>query len=280
MAITQIRPPLTDTRKYLKTETVNDLCHCSSVTKLNCHLTMSVHCILALLILVLTLDDQVYSGKITGGHEAVPHSRPYMVLLERNMSDGKKKYCGGFLLNEDFVMTAAHCQAKSYIVVLGLHSVHSSKETQRISVEEAFPHEQFNPISFVNDVMLLKLTTKAKFNENVKPIPLASRDNGTLPKSCILSGWGRTDKNNNYMSPTLMEISVTLIDDKKCAIENFYCSQGDTGPAEGDSGGPLVCEDGKAFGVVSSAVTPHSGGPDIYRYSKIPDSRNWIFSER
>lgn len=58
MQITQIRPPLTDTRKYLKTETMNDLCHCSSVTKLNCHLTMSVHCILAILILVMTLDDQ------------------------------------------------------------------------------------------------------------------------------------------------------------------------------------------------------------------------------
>ncbi|XP_039859337.1 granzyme G-like [Simochromis diagramma] len=237
---------------------------------------MSVH-FLALLVLVLTLEEQVYLGKITGGHEAVPHSRPYMVLLERNMSDGQKKYCGGFLLNEDFVMTAAHCHAKSYIVVVGLHNVRSSKETQRISVEETFPHEQFNPISFVNDVMLLKLSTKANFNKNVKPIPLASRDNGTLPKSCILSGWGRTDKNGTYMSPTLMETSVTLIDNKECTMENFYCSQGDTGPAEGDSGGPLVCEDGKAFGVVSSAVRPHSGGSDIYRYSKIPDSRNWIF---
>ncbi|XP_031605512.1 granzyme G-like [Oreochromis aureus] len=238
---------------------------------------MSVHCILAILILVLTLDDQVYSGKIIGGHEAVPHSRPYMVLLERNMPDGKKKYCGGFLLNEDFVMTAAHCHAKSYVVLLGAHNVNSNSEIQRIFVEQAFPHKQFNATSFVNDVMLLKLRTKAKFNENVTAIPLASHDSGTLPKSCILSGWGRTDKNNNYMSPKLMETTVTLIDNKECTMENFYCSQGDTGPAEGDSGGPLVCEDGKAFGVVSSAVT-HSAGPDIYRYSKIPDSRNWIFS--
>uniref|UniRef100_A0A3Q0TB97 Peptidase S1 domain-containing protein n=1 Tax=Amphilophus citrinellus TaxID=61819 RepID=A0A3Q0TB97_AMPCI len=57
-------------------------------------------------------DDHhlIHSGKIVGGHEAVPHSRPYMVLLERHMSNGQIKYCGGFLLNEDFVMTAAHCQ--------------------------------------------------------------------------------------------------------------------------------------------------------------------------
>lgn len=96
---------------------------------------MFIHCNLATLIFVLTLDRHgklhflqfdfteyndnianyvcifpVYT--ILGGHEAVPHSRPYMVFLERHMSDGRKKYCAGFLLNEDFVMTAAHGQAE------------------------------------------------------------------------------------------------------------------------------------------------------------------------
>uniref|UniRef100_A0A3Q3RBV2 Peptidase S1 domain-containing protein n=1 Tax=Monopterus albus TaxID=43700 RepID=A0A3Q3RBV2_MONAL len=54
-----------------------------------------------------------HTAKIIGGHEAVPHSRTYMALLECHTSNGEKKYCGGFLLNEDFVITAAHCQAKS-----------------------------------------------------------------------------------------------------------------------------------------------------------------------
>ncbi|XP_030583863.1 mast cell protease 1A-like [Archocentrus centrarchus] len=237
---------------------------------------MSIHCKLAILITVLTLENHVHSGKIVGGHEAVPHSRPYMVLLERHMSNGQIKYCGGFLLNEDFVMTAAHCQAKNYTISLGVHNIHGSNEIQRISVEQAFPHQHFNGTSFVNDVMLLKLTSKAKFSGNVKAIPLAGRIDGALPKSCLVPGWGRTDRNSKYISPKLMEVNVTLIDNEACFLENFYCSQGETGPAEGDSGGPLVCEDGKAFGVVSSAVTPHSGGPDIYRYSKIPDSRDWI----
>uniref|UniRef100_A0A3Q4GNR4 trypsin n=1 Tax=Neolamprologus brichardi TaxID=32507 RepID=A0A3Q4GNR4_NEOBR len=222
---------------------------------------MFIHCNLATLIFVLTLDRHVYT--ILGGHEAVPHSRPYMVLLQRHMSDGRKKYGAGFLLNEDFVMTAAHCHAESYTALLGVHNVSSNSEIQRISVEQQFPHKYFNQTSFINDVMLLKLSSKAKFSENVKPIPLASHDDGTLPKSCIFSGWGRTHRNSKYFSPTLMETSVTLIDNKYCTMENFYCSQGDTGPSEGDSGGPLVCEDGKAYGVVSSVVTPHSGA-DIY----------------
>ncbi|CAI5639321.1 unnamed protein product [Oreochromis niloticus] len=279
---------------------------------------MFIHCNLATLIFVLTLDRHVYT--ILGGHEAVPHSRPYMVLLERHMSDGRKKYCAGFLLNQDFVMTAAHGQAESYIALLGVHSVYHHNEIQCISVEQPFPHKYFNQISFKNDVMLLKvrvslyrkynimkmvsptllflnaplnsslkkknqftvfilfclffpvqLSSKAILNENVKPSPLASHDDGTLPKSCIVSGWGRADRNRNYMSPKLMEVSVTLIDDKECTMENFYCSQGETGPSEGDSSGPLVCEDGKAYGVISTAVS-HSGGPDIIRFTKTSES--------
>ena len=54
----------------------------------------------------------VYTEEIIGGHEVRPHSRPYMVLLEKHTENGTS-YCGGFLLSEDFVMTAAHCQAKS-----------------------------------------------------------------------------------------------------------------------------------------------------------------------
>ena len=48
------------------------------------------------------------SGKIIGGHEAKPHSRPYMVFLQSKTS-GEPYICGGFLVREDFVLTAAHC---------------------------------------------------------------------------------------------------------------------------------------------------------------------------
>ncbi|XP_023265444.1 granzyme B(G,H)-like [Seriola lalandi dorsalis] len=230
---------------------------------------------LVILILALSLQGQARAGKISGGHEAVPHSRPYMVIVEQHMEDGKPKYCDGFLLNEDFVMTAAHCQAKSYTVHLGVHNFQDNKEVQRISVEKAFPHKDYDAVNHKNDMMLLKLKSKANLNKNVKPIALANKDDGSLPKSCIVSGWGRSDS-SKFMSVKLMEVNVTLIDNEMCVQNNLYCSDGAAGPEKGDSGGPLVCEDGKAFGVVSHKYHSAADGLPINCYTKIPENMSWI----
>ncbi|XP_041791006.1 granzyme B(G,H) [Chelmon rostratus] len=247
-----------------------------SVAELCCDLTMHIHWKLITLILALTLDGRVHAGQIFGGHEAVAHSRPYMVVLDLHKQDGRKTNCAGFLLNEDFVMTAAHCQAQSYTVKLGVHNIHNNNEIQCVSVQQTFPHKDYNETGYRNDIMLLKLSSKANFSNHVKPIALAGQADDSLPKSCIVSGWGITDKNSKFMSDVLMEVNVTLIDNKQCAKDNLYCSEGETGPRKGDSGGPLVCEDGKAYGVVSSCFKPNSGGPLIYSFAKISDYRSWI----
>ncbi|XP_075944672.1 granzyme B(G,H)-like [Anarhichas minor] len=240
---------------------------------------MFIHCELLIATLVLTLDGRVHAGEIIGGRVAVPHSRPYMVLLYMYKDISTPTHCGGFLLNEDFVLTAAHCGAKSYEVLLGVHDVHNSNGNQRISVAQTFPHEDFNAKDFSNDIMLLKLSSKAKFTENVKPIALADKDDVSLPKPCLVSGWGRTATQD--ISSILMEVDVTLIDDKQCAEHKCYCSMGETGVGPGDSGGPLVCEDEKAYGVVSFEAAPPDprlGAPKIYCFLKIPYYRSWINS--
>uniref|UniRef100_A0A8C4FAL0 trypsin n=1 Tax=Dicentrarchus labrax TaxID=13489 RepID=A0A8C4FAL0_DICLA len=192
---------------------------------------MFIPCKLVILILALTLDGQVHTGEIIGGHEAVPHSRPYMVLLKRHMQDGKTLWCGGFLLNEDFVMTAAHCQAMRYTVLLGLHKFRENNGVEYIDVEQAFPHKNYNETdSFKNDIMLLKLSSKVDFSKNVKPIALADRGDDSLPKSCIVSGWGRTNREIKDTSLVLMEADVTLTDNEWCDKSSLHCSEGETGP--------------------------------------------------
>ncbi|XP_041646714.1 granzyme G-like [Cheilinus undulatus] len=245
---------------------------------------MHAHFCLVVLILVLALDSQVYAGRIIGGQEAAAHSRPYMVLVERL---GSNKICGGFLLNEDFVLTAAHCQDRSYTVLLGLHNYYDQNGVQKVSVEQAFPHEDYNPKNCLHDIMLLKLSSEVKYSATVKSIPLAVGDDGHLPQSCSVAGWGRNDSKSSNSSPILMEANLTMIEKDVCKkmicqrmsedefkMLKVYCSNGDAGPRQGDSGGPLVC-DGKAYGVVSFG-DKKPDKPLFCTYTKIPDYKSWI----
>ncbi|MED6269876.1 hypothetical protein CHARACLAT_004104 [Characodon lateralis] len=231
---------------------------------------MFIYYILSALVLVLTFNSQAHAGKIIGGHKAVAHSRPYMVFVESYDANGEKDHCGGFLVSEEFVMTAAHCKAESYKVCVGMDD-YSDKDKLCLSVKHDFPHGKYNKTTLTNDVMLLKLSTRVIFNKNVKPIRLADMYD-PVPKTCLVSGWGVTSNDNNWMSYKLMEVNVMLVDNDLCDEEIVYCSAGEKGPGEGDSGGPLVCEDGKAYGVISAKAN----GLQLYKYTKIPDRMEWI----
>ncbi|XP_040824865.1 granzyme B-like isoform X2 [Ochotona curzoniae] len=109
-----------------------------------------------LLLLTLFLSLRAEAGEIIGGHETKPHSRPYMAFIQYwNGSDRKR--CGGFLIREDFVLTAAHCQGSPINVTLGAHNINKPEKTwQVIPVRNAIPHPEYNRKDYSNDIMLLQ----------------------------------------------------------------------------------------------------------------------------
>lgn len=80
--------------------------------------------------------------------------------------------------------------------------------------------------------LFLKLSSKAQINNIVRTIALADDNDGSPPKSCIVSGWGMNDIIPNYLSTKLMEVNVTLVNDKRCIKEDSYCSKGKNGPGK------------------------------------------------
>ncbi|KAB0353760.1 hypothetical protein FD755_023544 [Muntiacus reevesi] len=216
--------------------------------------------VLFLLLVALLLSPTGEAGKIIGGHEAKPHSRPYMALLWFKIS-GEPHICGGFLVREDFVLTAAHCLGSSIDVTLGAHNIMGQERTQQvIPVRRAFPHPHYNEITGVNDIMLLQLTRKAKMTTAVSPVSLP-RDRDTVNPGmlCSVAGWGSLDVAISYPNK-LQEVELEVQRAEKCAsrYKNYSTTTqicaGDPGKRKssfvGDSGGPLVCN-GVAQGIVS-----------------------------
>uniref|UniRef100_A0A8C6G1U3 Granzyme H n=1 Tax=Moschus moschiferus TaxID=68415 RepID=A0A8C6G1U3_MOSMO len=190
--------------------------------------------------------------EIIGGHEAKPHSRPYMALVQF-LGEKSWKRCGGVLIQKDFVLTAAHCRGSSINVTLGAHNIKQQEGTQQvIQVRRAVHHPDYNPKNFSNDIMILQLERKAKQTSAVKPLSLPRAKARVKPgQVCSLAGWGQVALGTPIS--TLQEAELTVQEDHVC--ESLYPRHysratqicvGDPRKVKtgfkGDSGGPLVCK--------------------------------------
>ncbi|XP_011383856.1 cathepsin G-like [Pteropus vampyrus] len=176
--------------------------------------------------------------------------------------------CGGFLVREDFVMTAARCNGSRIRVILGAHNIRREERTQqRLSVLRAIHHPQYDPQNNLNDIMLLQLENNARRNRFVRPVALPQTRVRLNPgASCTVAGWGLVSLRRR--THRLQEVRLRVQSDEEC-MEHFgvYNGQrqicvGDQRERKitflGDTGGPLVCNN-VAQGVVSygrSSGTP------------------------
>ncbi|XP_051765534.1 duodenase-1-like isoform X16 [Ctenopharyngodon idella] len=227
--------------------------------------------LLASLLPHLTFTARVNVG-IVNGTEAKPHSRPYMVSLQKNWLH----VCGGFLISDEFVLTAAHCRKRpeTLTVVVGAHELKNKTEgSVRIGVMSYHQHPDFTVEPVMNDIMLLRLDKKVTQNEKVNWISIPMKEGDIEVHSvCSVAGWGRLNINGS-LSNHLMETYVKIMNNTKCenkwrkynySASQMMCTYGDGGSCTGDSGGPLVC--GKtAVGVTSF------GDPDLCNSSELPE---------
>ncbi|EPQ02091.1 Granzyme B [Myotis brandtii] len=217
---------------------------------------------LLMLLLAFFLLPAAEAGEIIGGHEAKPHSHPYMAYL--HITNEKEFRCGGVLVEKNFVLTAAHCKGRSISVTLGAHNIEKKEKTQQvIPVKRAIPHPDYNPEKYSNDIMLLQLAKNIKQTDAVKPLPLPRGKNRLKPgQKCTVAGWGMVTTWGKYPD-TLQEVQLTLQKDEECEghynLRRYYnrtiqlCvgdPSEDKASFKGDSGGPLLCKN-EIQGIVS-----------------------------
>ena len=155
-------------------------------------------------------------------------------------------YCGGTIISDDFVMTAAHCVAdySRWVIMAGAHDITADTEPGRIEITsyDAFPHPEWNPTKWYGDVGLIRLPEPLDFDDNpaIRPsclppsveyliftivkvtLELRHRstdiDNSYVPGRATATGWGRTFDDQSGVTPILHYVSdLPVIDNAACA---------------------------------------------------------------
>uniref|UniRef100_A0A673K258 trypsin n=1 Tax=Sinocyclocheilus rhinocerous TaxID=307959 RepID=A0A673K258_9TELE len=205
--------------------------------------------------------------KIIGGYDCPPNSQPWQVYLTSN----GQPWCGGSLINERWVVSAAHCKIASRLTVhLGEHNVYDEEGTeQRIGAEKVIPHPKYNDYTSDNDFMLIKLKEPAIFNEYVNnKIILCFYLHYVTSMFFIFLFF--PDGN-----PSVLQcLKLPVLSKEQCVraygsqkTENMFCAgfmKGGKDSCQGDSGGPVVCN-GELRGVVSwGKGCAEQGYPGVY----------------
>uniref|UniRef100_A0A8C9YWK7 Granzyme B(G,H)-like n=1 Tax=Sander lucioperca TaxID=283035 RepID=A0A8C9YWK7_SANLU len=225
---------------------------------------------------------------IINGKKANEKLMLYMASVQNNKGH---HVCGGFLIDESFVLTAAHCDEKnSMSVVLGTHNLKKVDDSMRYNVTRC-KHPSYVIFNLHFDILCLQLSKKAQLNKRVKPVPLIKAEIKIKEKAkCHVAGWGSTETGGKTDN-VLRDVDVPIVNLEDCKKEwaqppngvnlpaNVICAGGygtKNGFCQGDSGGPLVC-DRKAVGVVSFNMRKNCDYPNVPNvYTNISKYLPWI----
>ncbi|XP_074141109.1 chymotrypsinogen B-like [Sminthopsis crassicaudata] len=187
--------------------------------------------------------------KMTKGEDVIPGSWPWQVTLQRRGAH----FCGGSIINNKWVVTAAHCKVKrTDRVVAGRHNMRSHRENiQVLKIAQVFRNKNFDMVGLSNDITLLKLATPAHYQDNVSPVCLPSvSDDFPEGTTCITTGWGKNKQDARRRLNILQQAALPLLSNTKCKtfwgniIKDSMICAGANGisPCMGDSSGPLICK--------------------------------------
>ncbi|KAL9706556.1 hypothetical protein quinque_010074 [Culex quinquefasciatus] len=233
--------------------------------------------------------------RIVGGHNADPNEWPWIAALFNN----GRQFCGGSLIDNIHILTAAHCVAHMsswdvarLSVKLGDHNIRSTTEVVHVErkVKRLVRHRGFDSRTLYNDIAVLTMDQPVQFSKSVRPICLPGGDSSRAYNglTATVIGWGSL-RENGPQPAILQEVNLPIWTNPECSrkygaaapggiIESMLCAgQAAKDSCSGDSGGPLMVNDGgwTQVGVVSWGIGCGKGQyPGVY--SRVTSFMPWI----
>jgi secreted trypsin-like serine protease len=236
--------------------------------------------------------------RIIGGNVAPPGKWPFTVgLLLKDQTDNYfAQFCGGSLIAQRYVLTAAHCveglAAPFMQVLVGTQDLESGG--RRIDVTEIRLHPSYDPFTFDYDVAVLELARPSGITARVQlPAPAQEAFLAAPGKLAAIMGWGDTDPSFASSYPTKMnETTIRIVARNICngptsydglITQRMICAgplAGGRDSCQGDSGGPMVVRDAAGRWVVQAGIVSwgfQCAAPNYPGvYSRVSVLRSWI----
>lgn len=246
-----------------------------------------------------TGNASIDETRIIGGENAGRNAWPWfaLIMVQRRTAGRKSPECGGTLISDRFVLTAAHCvleQSKRTIrksrltIRLGEFDLSQPDDGEvDVGVERVIAHPNFQPNTFKNDIALIELKQTVTFSDAIMPaclpyddLKLANPMPGAVDnQTAWVLGFGQTTYNGRT-SDQLKQADLRIVHFGKCKqafdhlvhlTREYVCASSQFDEEEDDPQQTPEARNAK----IKDSCQGDSGGPLMMQATTGKKNRRW-----